>query len=79
MTEVAIRVAGIPGVARVTYARHTKPDHNTWASDWDYYGGWELSWEICDRNGRAAPWLKRKATRLDIDLIEKKIIEYLTN
>jgi hypothetical protein len=71
------RVAGIPCIARVTYSHYTKPDTSTWASDWDYHGGWTLDWELCDRNGRPAPWLERKATDEDRQRIEAELIEQL--
>lgn len=75
--QINTRVAGIPAVARVTYARYTKPDYGSWASPDDYYGGWALSWEICDRNGRYAPWLERKLTADDRRRIEAELIDEL--
>lgn len=75
MTCIETRIAGIPCVINVTQASYTKPDYSTWASDLDYYGGWELCWEICDRRGRPAPWLERKATDHDINRIEQEIME----
>lgn len=75
--QINTRVAGIPALARVTYAHYTRPDPTTWASDWDYYGGWELNWEICDSRGRSAPWLERKATDDDCQRIEAELIEQL--
>lgn len=75
--QINTRVAGIPAVARVTYAHYTRPDPTTWASDWDYYGGWTLNWEICDRNGRPAPWLERKASPRDLERIEAELIDEL--
>lgn len=75
--QIETKVAGIPAMARVTYAHYTRPDPTTWASDWDYYGGWELNWEICDSRGRPAPWLERKATDDDRQRIEAEMIEQL--
>jgi hypothetical protein len=75
--KIPTRVAGIPAVARVTYASYTRPDPSTWASDWDFYGGWTLDWEVCDRRGRPAPWLARKATEQERRRIEAELIEQL--
>ncbi len=75
--QITARVAGIPAVARVTYAHYTRPDPFTWASDWDFYGGWTLDWEICDSRGRPAPWLEKKLTKADRKRIEAELIEAL--
>lgn len=75
--QITTRAAGIPAVARVTYAHYTRPDPMTWASPEDYYGGWTLDWEICDSRGRPAPWLERKATDDDRQRIEAELIEQL--
>ena len=75
--KIETRVAGIPCIARVTYSHYTRPNPTTWASDWDYYGGWTLDWEICDSRGRPAPWLERKATDADRQRIEAELIEKL--
>jgi hypothetical protein len=75
--DIQTKIAGIPAVVRVLYASYTRPDPGTWASDIDYWGGWELDWQICDRNGRPAPWLERKATDEDRERIESELIEEL--
>lgn len=75
--QIEIRVAGIPGIARTTCASYTKPNRSA-DSDWDFYGGWELCWEICDRRGRPAPWLERKASKSDLDEIEGQLIDAMT-
>lgn len=75
--QINTRVAGIPAVARVAYAHYTRPDYSSWASPEDYYGGWTLDWEICDRNGRPAPWLDKKLTASDRRRIEAALIDAL--
>jgi hypothetical protein len=75
--DIQVTIAGIPAVVRVIYANYTQPDPGTWASDIDFYGGWELDWEICDSRGRPAPWLERKATDDDRQRIEAELIEQL--
>jgi hypothetical protein len=75
--EITTRVAGIPAVARVTYAHYTRPDPTTWANDIDYWGGWVVDWEICDSRGRPAPWLERKLDEADRRRIEAELIDQL--
>ena len=43
-------------------------------SDLDYHGYTELDYTICDRRGRPAPWLERKASKDDIANIEEEIL-----
>lgn len=76
---VDTRICGIPCTVRVLSAEYTKPDSNCWSSDWDYYGGWELDWEVCDRRGRPAPWLARKMTDADTGRLEKELVAYIQN
>lgn len=75
--QITTRIAGIPAVARVTYAHYTRPNYASWASPEDYYGGWTLSWEVCDRRGRPAPWLEKKLSKTDRNRIEAELIEQL--
>lgn len=74
-TLIKTRISGIPCTIDVLTARYTKPDRSTWASDLDYYGGWEIEFEVCDRKGRPAPWLAKKLTDNDIARIEEEIKE----
>ena len=73
--ELETRIAGIPATVRIDCARYTRPDPYTWASDWDYYGGWTIDFTVCDSRGRPAPWLERKLTAADRNRIEQEIIE----
>jgi hypothetical protein len=73
---VEARVAGIPCIIRVDHLRIVTGSYNYNApSDWDYYGYEEVEYTICDRRGRPAPWLERKATDRDHDEIKTLILE----
>lgn len=78
MSEVATRIAGIPCIARVTYFSRQNGSYSRHAvSDMDYYGYTECEFQICDRRGRPAPWLERKATDKDLSRIEQEICEQI--
>lgn len=78
MTMIDTRVAGIPCIARVTYYMSQPGSYSrNAASDMDYYGYTECEFDICDRRGRPAPWLERKATDADRDRITREIIKHL--
>ncbi len=73
---IETQIQGIPCLAEMTSGYYQKPDHGTWASDWDYYGGWfDVEFKIYDRKGYAAAWLERKMTDKDISRIEKELIQ----
>ncbi len=60
----------------MTAGHYQKPDYNTWASDWDYYGGWfDVEFELYDRKGYRAKWLERKMTSADEDRIIQELVE----
>ena len=69
MSDFKFRVAGIPCTIRVdSYCPGEEPS-------WDCPGsGPECSYTICDRRGRPAPWLDRKASEYDRERIESAII-----
>lgn len=74
--EIETRIAGIPCTINVTHFSQVKGSYSYSApSDLDYYGYTECEFEICDRRGRPAPWLERKATDADLRRIEQEIIE----
>lgn len=75
MTTMDFKICGIPCIIEFS-AQYTKPDLNSWASDIDYYGGWDIDYTVCDRNGRYAAWLERKITPEIESDIESAIIEY---
>jgi len=73
--QIQTTVAGIPCIAQVTHYHYQKPLGRSADSDWDCYGYTEVSFDICDRRGRPAPWLARKATKDDLARIEIEICE----
>lgn len=77
--DISATVSGIPAIVRVTYSHYTKPNPTSWASDWDYHGGWTVDWEILDRRGRPAPWLERKCDQAEKSRLEAVIFENLNS
>jgi hypothetical protein len=71
---IETRISGIPCLIEVTVFSHYA-GRDTWGSDWDYNGGTEVEFEVCDRRGRPAPWLERKMTNKDYDRIVGEIID----
>lgn len=74
--EMETRISGIPCVIRVDSYFRQRPNPRAENSD-DYLGYVEIYWTVCDRNGRPAPWLERKATDEDSQRIEAELIEQL--
>ena len=73
---IDVNVQGIPCKAEIVSAYYSEPDYSTWASDWDYYGGFDdIEFKIYDRRGRHAPWLERKLTEDDEKRITQQLIE----
>lgn len=69
------KVNGIPCLIDVHHVSVVKGSFSYNApSDVDYYGYEEFDYTICDRRGRPAPWLERKATKDDIADIEERIL-----
>ena len=62
------QVQGIPCVVQIDHFCRVAPNSRA-DSDMDYLGYEELNYTICDRRGRPAPWLARKATKQDEDRI----------
>jgi len=49
---ITTRIQGIPCQVEMTNGHYQAPDHTTWASDWDYHGGWfDVKFEVYDRKG----------------------------
>ena len=75
---IDINVQGIPCQAEVVSISYTEPDYGTWASDWDYYGGWyNIEYDVLDRKGYPARWLENKMTDEDHNRILSEIEEHL--
>lgn len=71
------RIAGIPCLIDVTsYDRLEGSYSRNAASDQDYYGWVNVEFQVCDRNGRPAPWLERKMTDQDYSRICAEIESY---
>lgn len=69
------RVAGIPCLIRVDYVHITKGTYSCQAETPDeYYGDCTIEYTICDRRGRPAPWLEKKANDQDRRDIEELIL-----
>lgn len=56
------RIAGIPCQVEVSYSFTQKPLGPSCDSDLDCYGYTELEFNVLDRKGYPAPWLRRKMT-----------------
>jgi hypothetical protein len=71
---VNITIQGIPATVRVIRAKYYPPDPVA-DNDIDFYGGWDIDYDICDRNGRLANWLLAKMTDEDFRRVEETIME----
>lgn len=76
MSLVPTTIQGIPALALVTHYRVVRGSfsHNA-PSDLDYRGYTEMEYEVCDRRGRAAPWLQLKMNEEDRMRVEAAIHE----
>jgi hypothetical protein len=75
-SEFESKVQGIPCIIRVDYACVVKGSYSyNAASDYDYHGYTDFEYTICDRRGRPAPWLERKATQADHDRIYEEYFQ----
>lgn len=73
------RFAGIPALINVTSFVVVPPWKGAVSrcpSDLDYHGYTEMEWNVCDRNGRPAPWLERKTTPAIEEEVEEAILEH---
>ena len=48
-------------------------------SDWDCYGYTDIEFDVLDRKGYKAPWLKRKLTDSDRERIETELLMEVSN
>lgn len=78
--QIESRIAGIPCLIDVESYEPIIPGRR-WGhiDDWEPDEGGELVYTICDRRGREAPWLQRKASQQDINGIEQLIIKEYQN
>lgn len=72
---IPTHIAGIPCLVQPTYVSVTPGSFSRdAASDYDYYGDYEVEFLVCDRRGRPAPWLERKLTPATTAAIEALIL-----
>lgn len=80
IAEIEHRVAGIPClIGVIDYESYTPafisgPPENCYPAE-----GGSGDWEILDRRGRPAAWLKRKLTARDEDEINEVIFNHMEN
>lgn len=75
ITEVPVRVAGIPCIAAVTHFFCQRPLGPSAHSDLDCYGYTEINYTILDRKGYPAAWLEKKITPSIEEQIEALILD----
>lgn len=68
------RICGIP--CRVDARVLVVPGRMSWnaPSDLDYWGYTEIDFTVLDQRGRPAPWLERKMTDRDVELLEEELL-----
>lgn len=71
--NIETRIQGIPAIVRVDHSEYSPPDYRA-DNPTDYYGGWSISFTICDRNGRPAKWLIDKLNQAELAELEQEII-----
>ena len=71
---IETRICGIPCLIRVTRFDYQKPNPKA-DNPMDFNGGYDIEYEVCDRNGREAPWLEQKMSAAEEDKIMQEIIE----
>ena len=70
------RLAGIPCLIGVRVCKKHPPKATADNPD-DYYGYWDVDYDILDSKGKPAAWLDKKATKSDRDEIVSHIIEVM--
>lgn len=67
-TDISVRIANIPAIARVT-------EYAVYPSSQDDPGGMDLEYTICDSRGRPADWLERKLTDRQRQELDETVAE----
>jgi len=71
---IETRISGIPCQVEMTGGEYHKPDRQA-DSDVDFRGGWaDFEFEVYDRRGRPANWLKAKLNDADLERITQELI-----
>ena len=79
MVFLPFKISGIPCLIRISYYVRVRPwrgSAQTCPSSDDYYGYTDCDWEVCDRKGYLAPWLGKKLTPYEKDLIAELIYNH---
>jgi hypothetical protein len=80
MTKIEATVCGIPCLVGVTYwepyqrGRYCGPPEKCYPPE-----GGRGEWKILDRKGRPAPWLERKMTDQDRDMVNEEVFNHMEN
>jgi hypothetical protein len=78
MMEFDARVCGIPCIVRVTYWEAYLPANVSGPPESCYPAeGGEGDWEILDTRGRPAPWLEKKMTDRDRNLLSEEVFNHM--
>lgn len=77
--SVESQICGIPCIIGISHYVSVAGNPYTWDSDMDYYGYTEMEWEVLDRKGYEAKWLKSKLTDEIRNRIEKEIDEFMND
>ena len=77
IAEIESRVAGIPCMIGVTHFDCVRGSYSyNAASDMDYNGWTEFTFDVLDRRGRVAGWLEKKLTFADTERLEEEAAAY---
>lgn len=77
IAEIPSRVAGIPCLIGVIDFNRVPGTYSyNAASDMDYNGWTEFTFDVLDRRGRVAGWLEKKLTFADTERFEEEAAAY---
>lgn len=71
-------IQGIPCIVEETHIYYTKPSFKPAClcdSPSEFYGDYEVEFDVFDRKGYRAAWLERKMTDKDRERIEQEILD----
>ena len=72
---LSTRIAGIPCLVQLTHYSPYRDNRRGHIDSWLPDDPEEIEFEVCDRNGRPAPWLERKLTEKETARIEQELLE----
>ena len=77
IAEFETRIAGIPCIIGVLDYNHVPGTYSyNAASDMDYKGWTDFSFDVLDRRGRVAGWLEKKLTYTDMERLQEEAAAY---